>query len=228
MTTVLLVSNDPNVTMPLTQSLNGQGIQLVSTPDYEAMPQLLADQQLDVLVVDVTTHEQDMVLVCRHIRNIPAMTNKPLLLVTPALSANEAAHLLDAGADDVVRKPFSESILVARMHALLRWQKKPAHPREPQIRLSVEDGRVWVDAREVKLTPIEFQLLRFLCHNRQQYLTAQQIMESMWAEQVSDTALVRNHIRNVRRKLERDANYPEILVSRYRQGYKVLALVQES
>ncbi len=229
MITILTSTNDPHLIRSLQDNLDHQGIHLVVVADYHTIQEILVHQHLDGLVIDVTPYPQDMEQICQTIRHMPSLAETPLLLITPELDASQIAQVLDAGTDDVLRKPFAEQELLARLRALLRWHQAPSQ-QTAQLVLDVTRHRVQVNDREINLTPIEFQLLYFLCNNRDRYLNAQQILESMWPPNSisGDTALVRNHIRNLRRKLEKDADRPQILISRYGQGYLIRALVQQS
>ncbi|NJL93772.1 MAG: response regulator transcription factor [Anaerolineae bacterium] len=162
-------------------------------------------------------------------RGLEAGQNLPLLALTSASSACEVARLLDTGLDDVLRKPLQTQELRARARALLRWYSAPGAQEAPDLRLDPLRYQALVNEKCIQLTPIEFHLLDFLCQNRS-YHTSQALLEALWhpPDGPQDTALVRNHIRNLRCKLERDPNRPRLIVSHYGRGYKVQANVQRA
>ena len=110
----------------------------------------------------------------------------------------------------------------------MRWVKASSFETQVSLRLIDAQNTVYVDQQRVPLTPIEYQLVRFLCNNQNRYFTAEDILEALWQypPDAGNTALVRNHIRNVRRKLERLPDRPNIVISRYGQGYTIQAEVQ--
>jgi DNA-binding response OmpR family regulator len=120
--------------------------------------------------------------------------------------------------------------LLARVRALMRWN--PAHEAAnlPQLRLDLNQKTVFIQQRRIRLTPVEFDLLKFLCDNRPQFFTAVDLLRMLWKypPQTGDTALVRNHIRNLRCKLESDPERPHVLISQYGRGYSIRAFVQGS
>jgi two-component system response regulator MtrA len=181
----------------------------------------------DLLIIDITTIQQPAQELFQDLR-VGSLKDKPILLFTPRIDAQQAAELLDAGADDLLRKPFADTELLARVRALTRWTKKEASNRRPHLRLIEFSHTVYVEQQAISLTPMEFRLLSFLCQNRDRYFSADELLTELWdyPSGTGDTALVRNHIRNLRRKLEQDPDHPTILVSRYGQGYTIQAVVQ--
>jgi two-component system KDP operon response regulator KdpE len=142
--------------------------------------------------------------VIRRIRETGAM----LPIIVLSSRENEAAKVaaLDLGADDYVTKPFGARELVARLQAALR--RVGGGPDEPVLHaddLEVDFAAriVRVDGQEVHLTPIEFDLLRTLARHRGRLLTHRALLVEVWGpEYANDTAVLRTHIANLRRKIE--------------------------
>jgi two-component system KDP operon response regulator KdpE len=129
----------------------------------------------------------------------------PIIVLSAVGEEAEKVRALEAGADDYVTKPFGPRELVARLQATLRRAARPVD--EPVIRA---DGlEVDLAARvvrradeEVHLTPIEFDLLRALVRHRGRLLTHRALLVEVWGpEYANDTAVLRTHIANLRRKI---------------------------
>jgi two-component system KDP operon response regulator KdpE len=130
----------------------------------------------------------------------------PILVLSAVGDEDEKVNALEAGADDYVVKPFAPRELVARLQAALR--RAGARTDEPAIEVDglavdLAARTVKVDGAEVHLTPIEFDLLRTLVRNRGRLLTHRALLVEVWGpEYASDTAVLRTHIANLRRKIE--------------------------
>jgi two-component system, OmpR family, KDP operon response regulator KdpE len=134
---------------------------------------------------------------------------------------------LEAGADDYVTKPFGSRELVARLQAALR--RADPGESEPVLRadgleLDLAAHTVHVDGEEVHLTPIEFNLLRVLASNRGRLMTHRSLLVEVWGpEYANDTQVLRVHIANLRRKIERSGEAPRFIRTDPGVGYRFAA-----
>ncbi|NDJ75375.1 MAG: response regulator transcription factor, partial [Chloroflexi bacterium] len=163
---------------------------------------------------------------CAHFRKMPYIDHIPILFLSVHQGAHHVAKALDCGGDDYLRKPFAACELNARVRALLR-RGGIKTTRPTTLRLDSEACCIFVNNRRVDLTPTEFALLGHLCSRPNQHHTAASLLEALWhyPSGDGDPALVRNHIRNLRRKIEQDATHPKIIVSLHGRGYTIKAQV---
>ncbi len=231
MTTLLLVSEDnhhlPKIMLPLEQ----EGYAVVSLMGTADLPTKMAALEPVVVLFNLEVEKQTARTLCQVVHEALPSTRIPILFIVPLhFSAQQVADVLDAGADDVLKRPFSPPELKARMRALLRRNIKTTHEDVVRLQLDSHTHSVQINHRVVELTPVEFELLNFLCKTRPTFHTAPDLLQRLWdyPPQGGDTALVRNHIRNLRLKLESDPDRPRVLVSQYGRGYSVRALVQQS
>ena len=202
MTRVLVVDDEPQILRALRVVLREAG--------YEAVPAATAEEALDraairppdAAIVDLVLPDGDGVEVTRRLREWSEM---PIIVLSAVGDEGEKVRALEAGADDYVTKPFGPRELVARLQAALRRAGRPAD--EPTVRadgLEVDLAArvVRVDGEEVHLTPIEFDLLRTLTRHRGRLLTHRALLVEVWGpEYANDTAVLRTHIANLRRKI---------------------------
>lgn len=179
-------------------------------------------------MIDVALPSMDGINLCRRLREHPSITDTPIIFLTGHSYRYNVAEALESGGDDYIRKPFSMRELAARIRAHLRRSTNQLGADIPTIRILPHTYQVYVNDREVELTRVEFDLLRFLCQNPEKWHSTADLLTEVWQypHGVGDAALVRNHVRNLRRKLEENPERPTVIQSRHGRGYIVRAYIQ--
>ncbi len=181
----------------------------------------------DLFIIDAVLPETDGLSLCRRLRTHTRTSNIPIIFVTGRDSPYNVAEALNAGGDDYIRKPFAPRELTARIRALIR-RSFYLDGDVSTVRIIPSSYRVFVNDREINLTRVEFELLKFLCVSPYRLHSTDDLLENVWQypNGVGDAALVRNHIHNLRRKLETDPERPALIQSRHGRGYVVKAHIQ--
>ncbi len=132
----------------------------------------------------------------------------PIIVLSAIEEEEQKVRALRAGADDYLTKPFAARELLARLEAIFRRvvsSDQEATVAVDGLEINFAAHRVLRDGREVKLTPIEFDLLCALARNRGRLLTGRALLVEVWGPAYADDApLLRTHIANLRRKIEHD------------------------
>ena len=178
-----------------------------------------------LILLDLMLPGMDGFAICRALRE---QINVPILMVTARQEDIDKIRGLGLGADDYIEKPFSPSVLVARVKAhLARYRRLTGSERtsgEIQIggiRLNEETHRVYVDGREVELTNKEYELLLFFMLNVDVVFSREQLYERIWGwDAMGDSATVAVHINRLRKKIEQDPANPRYIVSVWGAGYR--------
>lgn len=190
--------------------------------------ELAASAGPDLVVLDLGLPDADGLEVCRELRRWSAA---PIIVLTARHSEREKVRLLDAGADDYITKPFSSEELGARLRVQLRRAVMRGQSSQPGVQqyghLSVDlPGRtVRRSDREpdelVRLTRIEWGILVTLIANAGRTMTHAALTEKVWSDGSKDQRHeIRMHITNLRRKIERDAMTPELIITESGVGYR--------
>jgi two-component system, OmpR family, KDP operon response regulator KdpE len=202
---VLVCDDEPQIVRALKVILRDAGYVPVAAESGEEALDQAAVKPPAAAIVDLMLPDFDGVEVTRRLREWSEM---PIIVLSAVGEEEVKVRALAAGADDYVTKPFGPPELVARLEAVLR--RVPGADEEPTI----EIGGLTIDlaahlvsrgGEEIHLTPTEFQLLRALVRNRGRLMTHRALLTEVWGPAWSeDTATLRTHVANLRRKLEAD------------------------
>jgi two-component system response regulator RegX3 len=221
---ILLADDEKDLLETVSYALRRDGFEVECVEDGEAALDAGRSGAYDLVVLDVMMPKLSGIDVCRTLR---AEGDLPILMLTAKDAEVDRVLGLELGADDYVAKPFSMSELVSRVRALLRRRELDRSARAGGaqtfggVRIDFARHRVEVDGRPVRLTPSEFKLLALLADEPERVLSRRQIMEHLWeTHYVGDPRACDVHISNLRRKIERDAAYPERIVTVREVGYK--------
>jgi DNA-binding response OmpR family regulator len=199
---LLVVEDDAAISEPLVRALAREGHDVAHVDEGEAALDHLDTDAVDLVVLDVGLPDVDGVEVCRRARaEHPRLA---ILILTARSSELDEVLGLDAGADDYLTKPFSLSVLSARVRALLRRRGGGGDGEREVAGVKVDPGarRAWRDGRELELSPKEFDLLALLVARAGEAVPRDEIMTTVWdANWFGPTKTLDTHVGWLRRKL---------------------------
>ena len=223
---IIVVDDEPALRDAVSYSLRSEGYDVTAVANGEAALDLVEADPPDVVVLDVMLPGLSGVEVCRRLRDTGDI---PILMLTARDAEVDRVVGLEAGADDYVTKPFSMAELVSRVRAILRRRELDRRGLGAlgvgDLFLDPQRHRVEVAGRNVDVTPSEFTVLSLLASAPDRVFTRREIMQRLWDSQyVGDQRACDVHISNLRRKLERDPQRPERLLTVRGTGYKLVPL----
>ena len=199
---VLVCDDEPQILRALRVVLREAGFEVVPAETGAEALDRAAVQPPDAAILDLVLPDTDGIELCHQLRE---WTQAPIIVLSAVGDEEEKVRALEAGADDYVTKPFGPRELVARLHAVMR--RAGDNGDEPVIasdglELDLAARTVRVDGAEVHLTPIEYALLRTLARRRGRLLTHRALLVEVWGPgYADDTAVLRTHVANLRRKI---------------------------
>ncbi|HUQ82881.1 MAG TPA: response regulator transcription factor [Gemmatimonadaceae bacterium] len=223
--TVLVVDDDAKVVATIVRYLEHGGMSAVTaSTGLEALARARALRP-DLVILDRMLPELDGLSVCRILREESSV---PIIMLTARAAEHERLEGLDFGADDYVVKPFSPRELVARVRAVLR-RGSGGGPPEPNA--AIQLGALTVDAahhhvrlrgESIALTATELRLLAILARAPGRVFSRAELMEQLFGWDYEGTERgVDAHIKNLRRKIERDVARPKIIETVIGVGYRL-------
>lgn len=219
---ILVVDDEAQITRVLKTSLSSQGYGIRTAAGGEEALRLMKDWPPDLIVTDLRMPNMDGLELCRHVRT---QSRVPIIVLSVKGEEGTKVEALDAGADDYVTKPFSMAELLARIRAALRRASGPDSPPTPVLevgdfRIDIPARAVLVKAREVHLTPKEFDLLVHMARHAGKVLTHRALLSAVWgANSVEQPEYLRVFVGQLRKKLEA-SNSPKYIVTEPWIGYR--------
>ena len=201
---VLICDDEAQILRALRIVLREAGFDVVPAATVREALDAAALRPPDAAIVDLLLPDGTGVDVCRGLRE---WTAAPIIVLSAVGDEDAKVAALEAGADDYVTKPFGPRELVARLQAVLR-RANQGQEQEPAItadglEIDLAARTVHRDGEEVRLTPIEYGLLKALVRNRGRLMTHRALLTEVWGPQYGDdTQVLRTHIANLRRKIE--------------------------
>ena len=226
---ILIADDEPSVRDAVGYALGREGYDVTIAVDGEDADGKLrgADPGFDLLILDIMMPGRSGLDICRDVR---ARSPVPIILLTAKDQEVDKVVGLEVGADDYVTKPFSVRELLGRVRAQLRRRDLDRTSSVHEAK-TIEAGAVRIDlARHLvtirgvpaNLTRSEFQVLRLLAERPGQVFSRLEIMEELWqSEFAGDVRACDVHISNLRQKVERDPQEPELVLTVRGVGYKL-------
>jgi two-component system, OmpR family, KDP operon response regulator KdpE len=226
---VLIVEDESQLRFALRRNLEQAGYAVKETEDGAGALKELGAFKPDVILLDLMLPDMSGVDVCREMRRD---SETPIVVLSALEDEKTKVAALDEGADDYLTKPFGMEELFARIRVALRHGTS-LRANQPvvevgELRLDLERRMVTLAGREVRLTPTEYSLLKYLATHAGKVLTHPMILRSVWgAEYADDSALLRTFITQLREKLGGDSGGQSFIRTEPRVGYRFLAPGEE-
>jgi DNA-binding response OmpR family regulator len=224
--TILLVDDEDSVQKLLTYPLERDGFRVVHALDGEQALARFAEEDIDLVVLDLMLPKLDGLEVCKALR---AESSVPIIMLTARDDELDKVLGLELGADDYITKPFSIREFRSRVKALLRraTAPRPGERNDDEVieqgvlRIDVPRRTVEVRGQEVQLTFVEFELLRVLAAAPGRVFSRRQLLEKLrGGADYREPRTIDVHVRHLREKIEADPHEPELIVTVRGVGYR--------
>ena len=220
---VLVVDDEPQILRALGTNLRGAGYTVQTAATAAQALAAAAARPPEAVILDLVLPDGHGTDVCRALRR---WSSAPILVLSAVGDEQEKVAALDAGADDYITKPFGMDELLARLRAAMRRATSPTEPVVEIGDLSVDLERrsVTMAGEPVALTPIEFELLRYLAQNEGKLLTHPMLLREVWGPAYGDEShYLHVYVSQLRRKIEPDPARPRYLLTETGAGYRLVA-----
>ena len=222
---IFIIEDEPSIIQLVQHNLEKNGFIISSSLNGNDGLKELKKFQPDLLLLDWMLPDLSGIEICKNIRKDNSFKNLPMIMLTAKGEEEDKIKGLDSGVDDYLTKPFSFNELMARIKAVLRR----SNPNTVSDNLKFDDlmldrieKRVFRDGQEIKLGPTEFRLLDFFLTNPKRVYSRDQILESVWPNNVNvESRTIDVHIRRLRQSVNLK-NKRELIRTVRSSGYSLI------
>ncbi len=212
-------------TVSLCLQVRWPGTAVVAIREGTKVLERLTQEEVDLVVLDRDLAGADGLQVCGEIRGASPV---PIIMLSARMADTDVARGLEAGADDYVRKPISTIEFQARANAVMRrvQREQGAPVDEPpfvsgELRVDFARHEVWLRGEQVRLTPIEFNILSQLVKNSDRVVPHKELLTKVWGPERADAGnYLKVHMQHLRQKLGDDSQNPRMIVTQWKVGYR--------
>ena len=223
---ILVVDDDEEIVKAIEIYLGKENYKIYKAYDGEQALKQINKNEIHLVILDIMMPNKDGLETLEEIRK---NQNIPVIMLSAKSEDIDKINGLNIGADDYVTKPFNPIELIARVNALIRRytrlgaiEEKQGIIKNGELIIDDELKKVTVDGKDIKLTPTEYNILKFLTQNKGKVFSIEQIYNNVWdGECYAVENVIAVHIRHIREKIEINPKEPEYLKVIWGVGYKV-------
>ena len=220
---ILVVDDEPQIRRVMRVILTGERYEVVEARSGEAALLQLREFLPDLVLLDLNMPGMGGLETCRAIRET---SDVPIVILTVRHEEDEKVEVLDAGADDYVEKPFGKKELLARIRAALRRSPTSAETgphtfMSKDLEIDFESRKVRAGKKNIRLTPKEFDLLRYLVSQAGKPVPHRELLQAVWGPDYGDQSdYLRVFITHLRKKIEPNPAKPQYILTEPWIGYR--------
>jgi two-component system KDP operon response regulator KdpE len=220
---ILVVDDDPQIRRVMRVTLTGQGYEVDDAKSGDAALEKLREARFDLVLLDMNLPGMSGIETCREMRSHSEIA---IIMLTVRDSEEDKVAALDAGADDYVTKPYNAPELLARMRAALRRTPSAQGPAGPlkigAAEIDFDTRQVVTRGKRVRLTPKEFELLRYLVVHANKVVAHRELLQAVWGPDYGDQVdYLRVFVNQLRKKIEPNPSNPLYLLTEPWVGYRL-------
>jgi len=176
------------------------------------------ENDADLILLDINLGNSSGFDLCKRLRET---TDVPILFISARTSDDDMLLALSIGGDDYIQKPYSLSVLLAKVKAVLKRNKasKADVFVSGNLKIDFSSGGVFVCGKKVELKAMEYKLLAYLVQNRGRNVSKDEIFQNVWEDSITGDNTLNVHIRHLREKIENDPNEPKYIKTIWGTGY---------
>lgn len=215
----LIIDDETLLANSTAEYFNMFGVKTAVVYNSDECRKFFLENTADLLLLDINLGNSSGFELCRELRQ---KTEIPILFISARTSDDDKIIALNIGGDDYIQKPYSLSVLLAKVKVVLKRYGQPGEHKYSDGRLTVnfDTKQVLTEGKPVKLTSLEFKLLSYLIKNKGRTVSKNELFENIWEDKFTGDGTLNVHIRKLREIIERDPSNPEYIITVWGDGYR--------
>ena len=196
------------------------GIKTAWVADEKSCLEFFHENNADLILLDINLGDSSGFDLCKHLRKT---TDVPILFISARTSDDDMVLALNIGGDDYIKKPYSLTVLLAKVKAVLKRYKTPDIDKSVfesgSLRIDFADKTVYVGEQKTELKAMEYKLLSYLVKNKNRVISKDELFENVWGDTIMEDNTLNVHVRRLREKIEENPNQPRYIKTERGVGY---------
>ena len=229
---VLMIDDDEMIATATSEYFNMFGVKTSYVTSYADAVAFLEEHDVSLLLLDINLGERSGFELCRKVRE---NYDLPIFFISARTSDDDVLIALNIGGDDYIKKPYTLSILLAKVKAAVaRYDRLRDNPHTVRNFQQTEDGlvkltgevylntnirKIIAEGREITLKALEYKLLYYLFANRGKVISKDDLLRDVWEDEHINEGTIAVHIRHLREKIEADPKEPQLIKTIWGVGY---------
>ena len=231
----LIIDDEEVLAQSTCEYFNLFDVQTAWTPDAPSTLAFLQTNQTDLILLDINLGNSSGFELCKQLRS---KSNVPILFISARTSDDDMLLALNIGGDDYIQKPYSLSVLLAKVKAVLKRYRQTgesSHDKESpvsdekhlpsallssgELTLNPSLERVSLNGQTIPLKAMEYKLLAYLVRHKNRIIPKEELFAQVWGDSITGDGTLNVHIRRLREKIEKDPNHPRHIKTVWGTGY---------
>ena len=214
----LIVDDEEVLSQSTSEYFNMFGVKTFWVKDKSGFYEFFSHHQTDVILLDINLGNSSGFELCKIIRKT---TDLPIIFISARTSDDDVLLALNIGGDDYVQKPYSLSVLLAKVKAVLKRYRGVVESLIyfDDYAIDINKEKLTKNNMEIKLKTMEFKLLAYLVQNKNRVISKNEFFEKVWNDEITGDGTLNVHIRRLREKIEIDPDNPNYIKTIWGTGY---------
>lgn len=217
----LIIDDEVDLASATCEYFNMFGVNSVYVRNSDECLAFLKEHQVQLILLDINLENESGFTLCKKLRE---QLNIPILFISARQSDDDILIALNIGGDDYIKKPYSLSVLLAKVKVILK--------RHGEVQTNTDDNtiasnfvidmdarKVYLRGKELHFKNKEFKLFVYLYHHHNKVITKEELFSNVWGDEFFSDGTLNVHIRKIREKIERNPNDPVYIKTIWGIGY---------